>query len=174
MFERGRGGPRHMGGHPGRGPGRRRRPLEQGDLRWLALDLIATEPRHGYEIIKAVEDAFGGNYSPSPGVIYPTLTLLEETGFIAGETQGAKKLYALTEAGQKELDDHPEEVAAVRRRLEAARARFGEAPAPEVMRAMQNLRAALEVRLGKGDVTQETIGAITAALDRAAGEIERS
>ena len=161
-------------GPGGRGPGGRGRPLEQGDLRWLALDLIAAEPRHGYDIIKAIEDAFGGHYSPSPGVIYPTLTLLEETGFVAGETQGAKKLYSLTDAGREEMNAHPDEVEAVRRRLDAARARFGDAPAPEIMRATHNLRAALQVRLGKGEVSKEAIQTITAALDRAAGEIERS
>ena len=178
MFGRGHGGSqhgsRHGGHHRGRGPGGSRRPLEQGDLRWLTLDLIAAEPRHGYEIIKAVEDAFGGQYSPSPGVIYPTLTLLEETGFIVGETQGAKKRYALTQAGRDELDSHPDEIAAVRQRLDAARARFGEAPAPEVTRAMQNLHAALQIRLGKGTLTPDALRAITAALDRAAGEIEAS
>ena len=167
---RGRGGP----GGPGGPGGGRRRPLEQGDLRWLTLDLIAAEPRHGYEIIKAIEEAFGGHYSPSPGVIYPTLTLLEETGLIAGEAQGAKKLYSLTAEGRAELDAHAEEVKAVRARLEEARSRFGEAPAPEVMRAMHNLRAALQVRLAKGEVSPESVQAITAALDRAAGEIERS
>ena len=197
MFDGGRGGPdpgaRFMRGEFGRGPGRGRgpggpggrgpwgrgpgggrRPLEQGDLRWLTLDLIAAEPRHGYEIIKAIEEAFGGHYSPSPGVIYPTLTLLEETGLISGETQGAKKLYSLTEEGRAELDAHAEEVEAVRSRLEAARARFGDAPAPEVMRAMQNLRAALQVRLAKGDVSADSVRAITAAIDLAASEIERS
>ena len=171
---RGPGSPGGPGGPWGRGPRGRRRPLEQGDLRWLTLDLIAAEPRHGYEIIKAIEEAFGGHYSPSPGVIYPTLTLLEETGLISGEAQGAKKLYRLTEDGRAELDVHAEEVEAVRARLEAARARFGGAPAPEVMRAMHNLRAALQVRLGKGEVSAESVRAITAALDRAASEIERS
>ncbi|MEX6506557.1 PadR family transcriptional regulator [Jiella sp. M17.18] len=176
---RGRGGPGGPGGSGGRGPwgrgpGGGRRALEQGDLRWLTLDLIAAEPRHGYEIIKAIEEAFGGHYSPSPGVIYPTLTLLEETGLIAGETQGAKKRYSLTHEGRAELDAHAAEVQAVRDRLEAARARFGDAPAPEVMRAMHNVRAALQVRLAKGDVTPETVRAITTALDRAASEIEGS
>ncbi|MEF2070952.1 PadR family transcriptional regulator [Consotaella aegiceratis] len=158
----------------GRDIGGRGRALAQGDLRWLTLDLIAEQPRHGYEIIKAIEEAFGGHYSPSPGVIYPTLTLLEETGLIAGETQGAKKLYSLTDEGRAELDAHAEEVKAVRERLDQARSRFGRAPAPEVMRAMQNLRAALQVRLSKGNLSPEAVQAVTAALDRAAGEIERS
>ena len=94
----------------GRGSGGR--PLEQGDLRWLTLDLIAAQPRHGYEIIKAIADALNGHYTPSPGVIYPTLTLLEETGLIAGEAQGPKKLYRLTDEGRAEVDAHAADIRA--------------------------------------------------------------
>jgi len=159
-------------GHRGRGPSGR--PLEQGDLRWLTLDLIATQPRHGYEIIKAIADALSGHYTPSPGVIYPTLTLLEETGLIAGEAHGPKKLYRLTDEGRAEVDNHAADIRAAKARLSEANARFGGVPAPELMRAMNNLRAALQVRLAKGGLSIEALNAITAALDRAAGEIERS
>ncbi|MFT4077949.1 PadR family transcriptional regulator [Rhodomicrobium sp.] len=173
-----RGGSRHGGDwrdHPfGGRRGRHGRALEQGDLRWLVLDLIGEQPRHGYEIIKAIEDAFNGAYTPSPGVIYPTLTLLEETGLIVSETQGAKKLYSLTDQGRAELAARAQEVAAVRGRLAEARARFGAEPAPEMIRAMDNLRAAVQVRLSKGALSPEAVRAITAALDRAAGEIEQS
>jgi DNA-binding PadR family transcriptional regulator len=175
------GGRHHGHGREGWGFGGHRghhrqpdRPLEQGDLRWLTLDLIAAQPRHGYEIIKAIADALHGQYSPSPGVIYPTLTLLEETGLIVGETQGAKKLYRLTDEGKTEVDTHAADIRAARARLAEAGARFGGSPAPELMRAMNNLRAALQVRLAKGKLSPEALNAITAALDRAAGEIERS
>lgn len=182
----GHGGHRHMhgrggrgfgwdfGGMRGRGPGQPGRPLEQGDLRWLTLDLIAAQPRHGYEIIKAIADALSGHYTPSPGVIYPTLTLLEETGLIVGETQGPKKLYRLTDEGRAEVEAHAADIRAARGRLEEANARFGGSPAPELLRAMNNLRAALQVRLAKGSLSAEALGIITAALDRAAAEIERS
>ena len=163
-----------FGGPRGRGPGMQNRPLEQGDLRWLTLDLIAAQPRHGYEIIKEISDALSGHYTPSPGVIYPTLTLLEETGLIASEARGPKKLYSLTEEGRAELAAHAAEVQAVRDRLKEANARFGGHPAPELHRAMQNLRAALQVRLAKGPLSAEALLAVTAALDRAASEIERS
>lgn len=166
MFGRGFGGPR--------GPGRPGRPLGQGDLRWLVLDLIAAQPRHGYEIIKAIEEALNGHYTPSPGVIYPTLTLLEETGLISGESHGAKKLYSLTEEGRVEVESHSADIQAVRERLADARARFGAVPPPELFRAMDNLRAALRVRLAKGELSPEVVQAMTAAIDRAAAEIERS
>jgi DNA-binding PadR family transcriptional regulator len=182
--ERGRrGGRRHrrgpegggfgweFGGPRGRGPGR---PLEQGDLRWLTLDLIAAQPRHGYEIIKEIEDALSGHYTPSPGVIYPTLTLLEETGLIVGEAQGSKKLYCLTDEGRAEVEAHAADIRAARSRLQEAKTRFGGSPAPELFRALHNLHAALQVRLAKGELSADALGAVTAALDRAAAEIERS
>jgi len=164
---------RHELGH-GRGRGRSDRPFEQGDLRWLVLDLIATQPRHGYEIIKAIEDMLNGQYTPSPGIIYPTLTFLEETGLVASETQATKKLYSLTEEGRAALVANASTVEAVRSRIEASRSRFGVPPAPELMRAMDNLRSAIQVRLAKGELSPESLATITAALDRAAGEIERS
>jgi len=171
--ERGRGGrDRHDGF--GRGRGRSERPFEQGDLRWLALDLIATQPRHGYEIIKEIEDMFSGQYSPSPGIIYPTLTYLEETGLVASDAQASKKLYSLTEEGKASLTENHEAVEAVRARVEAFRIRVGGPPAPEMMRAMENLRKAISVRLAKGALSPESLATVTAALDRAAGEIERS
>jgi DNA-binding PadR family transcriptional regulator len=158
----------------GRGHGRGERPLEQGDLRWLVLDLIATQPRHGYEIIKAIEDEFGGHYTPSPGAVYPTLTYLDETGLIASESQGNKKLYRITEEGLAARESNAKTIEAMRARMGEARERFGGPPAPEMMRAMENLRAAIRVRLSKGELSPEAVASITTILDRAATEIERS
>lgn len=161
-------------GGPRRGRGRPGKALEQGDLRWLALDLIAEEPRHGYDIIKAIEEALSGHYAPSPGAVYPLLTMLEETGLIEAEAQGAKKLYRLTDAGGAEVVANADQIAAAKARLSEARERFGGAPAPELMRALGNLRAAVQVRMAKGDLTGDALAAVTAAIDRAAGEIERA
>lgn len=170
-----RGGPEFedMEGFGGRGPGRGR-PLEQGDLRWLALDLIAQQPRHGYEVIKAIEDALGGHYAPSPGAVYPMLTMLEDTGLLTAEFQGTKKLYVLTDAGRAEIEANKEAIDAAKARLKEALHRFGGVPAPELFRAMGNLRGALRVRLSKGEISPESLATITAAIDRAASEIERS
>jgi DNA-binding PadR family transcriptional regulator len=158
----------------GRGREGRGRFLEQGDLRWLALDLISEQPRHGYEVIRAIEDALHGNYAPSPGAIYPLLTMLEETGLIDGESQGNKKLYRLTEAGREELDANKAQVEAVKTRFAEVAGRFGGGPAPELFRAMGNLRGALQVRLSKGELSPEALAKITEAIDRAAREIEQS
>src|SRR5277367_721362 len=108
-------GPDHGHGHghdreregrtrDGRGYGRRGRVFDHGDLRLVVLQLIAEKPRHGYEIIKAIEEKVGGAYSPSPGVVYPTLTMLEELGHVTVAEQDGKKLHALTDAGREYLD----------------------------------------------------------------------
>jgi len=158
----------------GRGGGRGERFLEQGDLRWLVLDLIAAQPRHGYEIIKAIEEMLGGAYSPSPGVIYPTLTFLEETGLIDSAAQGNKKLYSITDEGTTALVDNADALNVIKARIGEVKSRFGGAPAPELARAMGNLQSALQIRLHKGELTPEALAAITAAIDKAACEIERS
>ncbi|WP_319495930.1 PadR family transcriptional regulator [uncultured Cohaesibacter sp.] len=99
------------GGHGGDGRGQRRgRFLGQGDIRLLALALIEQEPRHGYDIIKEVETLTNGSYAPSPGVIYPTLTYLEEAGQCNVETEGNKKRYAITPEGAAQLEEQRSEV----------------------------------------------------------------
>ena len=158
----------------GGGGGRSERFLEQGDLRWLVLDLIATQPRHGYEIIKAIEEMLGGHYSPSPGVVYPTLTFLDETGLISSEAQATKKLYSITDEGRAALNENAASIQAIRERISHVKSRMGGEPAPELARAMGNLRSALQIRLSKGQITPEELSTITAAIDRAASEIERS
>jgi DNA-binding PadR family transcriptional regulator len=80
--------------------------LGDGDLRLIVLALLADQPRHGYDIIKALEERSHGAYSPSPGVVYPTLTYLEEAGYAAAAAEGNKKVYAITEAGRAHLDQN--------------------------------------------------------------------
>src|ERR1700743_4027123 len=149
---RGRGpfaGPFGDGERPfwrGRGPGRI---FASTDLRFLNLALIAEKPRHGYELIKAIEEKLGGAYSPSPGIIYPMLTLLEETGLATVTNEGTRKLYSITEEGKQALEENRAAVEAIRQRMAA----FGSAarPAerdPQIMRAIQNFRMALSLRAG--------------------------
>ncbi|HXZ01910.1 MAG TPA: PadR family transcriptional regulator [Stellaceae bacterium] len=169
-------GSRRAGGRHGHGlrGGRRDRFFDQGDLRYVLLHLIAERPRHGYELIKAIEDKFGGMYSPSPGVIYPTLTLLEELGHIRpAEGEGARKAYAVTEEGTAFLAANRAAVDQVLERMAAAAAAFGGGPAPEILRAMHNLRLALRIRLGRGPLDAAQVRAVTDILDRAAAEVER-
>jgi len=173
-FGGGRFGSRHH--HHGGG---RRGPLgrvfDHGDLRHVLLQLIAEKPSHGYELIKAIEEKFGGTYSPSPGVVYPTLTHLEELGYLRSESGGGtKKLYSITEEGAQFLAANKALVGAIFTRMAEASRSSGGGPAPEIRRAMHNLEMALSIRLGRGPLDPAQVRTITEALDRVAGEVERS
>ena len=110
------GGGRHGGGGDMVRAGRM---LAHGDLRLIALALIAEQPRHGYEIIKVLEDKTAGWYSPSPGIVYPTLTYLEEASYVTAQTEGTKKLYTITDEGRAYLEENRDFVDAVLERLSA-------------------------------------------------------
>jgi DNA-binding PadR family transcriptional regulator len=174
-FGRGRFGGDHGGHrHGGRG-GRIGRFFDHGDLRYVLLGLIAERPRHGYELIKAIEEKFGGTYSPSPGVVYPTLTLLEELGYIRPENiEGTRKQFVVTPEGSKFLAANQSVVEQIFARMAEVTRTYGDGPAPEIRRAMQNLEAALTIRLGRGPLTVEQVRTVAAILDRAAGEVEQS
>ena len=117
--------------------GRGGRMFEQGDLKFVILQLLADKPRHGYEIIKELEERSGGRYTPSPGTVYPTLTLLEEMGYATATTEeGGKKVYVITDAGREYLTENKSTVDDVLDRLaEVGASIFGEQmrPAHEAM-----------------------------------------
>lgn len=159
----------------GRGSGRgRERMFEAGALRLVILHLLQAHPRHGYEMIKAIQELTGGSYSPSPGVIYPSLTLLEDLGQVAVSEQAGKKQYTLTEAGQQALTEQQEALSRILQKLQGVGARADARRLPELQRPMQNLKMALHLRLEKGDISPEILHKIVDALDQAAITIERS
>jgi DNA-binding PadR family transcriptional regulator len=164
----------HRGMGRAGGRGRIGRLLEHGDLRFVILALLKEKPGHGYELIRALEERSGGAYRPSPGVIYPTLSLLEDEGFVrqVGEA-GGRKAYEITQAGLDALEANRGGVEAVFMRLDEAAA-HSSAGRPKLQRAMQNLGVALNLRLQRGDVTEDQIDAIAAILDEAANRIERT
>jgi DNA-binding PadR family transcriptional regulator len=160
------------------------RMLAQGDLRLIALALIAEQPRHGYEIIKVLEDKTAGWYSPSPGIVYPTLTYLEEAGYVTAEVEGAKKRYAITDEGRAHLDENRDFVDAVLERLALIgervarmRRRFGgddderHGMPPLVRAAIENLR---EVALKRLDDDAEAEAKVVEVLARAAAELKKT
>ena len=158
---------RHRGGRIGRF-------LEHGDLRFVVLALIAEQPRHGYELIKELEDRTGGAYRPSPGVIYPTLALLEDEGFIRpiiGEA--GRKLYEATDAGREALSANQAGVDAVFGRMAEA-AEGADSTRPRIARAMSNLSMALGQRLSRRPITPEEIDRVVAMIDDMAVAIEKS
>jgi len=167
-FGRGERGP------GGWGRGGRSRFFDSGDLRLVILQLLESKPSHGYELIKEIEDRLAGAYSPSPGVVYPTLTMLEDLGLASvQEASGGRKLYALTDAGRAELAANRANVDAIFGRIEqAASARGGSLP--QIMRAVHNLRSAIRLRLTRGGLTDEQVRHIVNTLDAAAVAIERS
>lgn len=166
-------------GHHWHGGGRGRSGLGRffahGDLKLVILNLIAEKPRHGYEIIKAIEEQVGGAYSPSPGVIYPTLTLLEELGHVTVRTsgEGAKKLHEITDEGKAFLEANRASLDPLLARMEESSRTLGGGPAPQIVRAMENLKLALRLRMSRGPLTAEQADAVAAALDAAASTVEK-
>jgi DNA-binding PadR family transcriptional regulator len=159
------------------------RMLEQGDLRLLALALIAQQPRHGYEIIKVLEDKTEGWYAPSPGIVYPTLTYLEEAGYVTAQTDGAKRLYTITGEGRAYLESNRAFVDAVLERLDAVgermRARRDEDDDSRRRPKMPRLvRAALEnlyeVAAGRLKDDADAEARVVDVLARAAAELKKS
>ena len=160
------------GGSDG-GDGGRRRVFDQGELRLVLLKLIADTPRHGYDLIRDIEERTGGAYAPSPGVIYPTLTLLDDMNLIEATADGTKKSYAITDAGRAELEAKANEVAAIFDRLAQMGAMRAKTDGAPIRRAMGNLRAVLQNRLSQDNVTADTLHEVAALIDEAARTIER-
>ncbi len=158
------GGRHGMGGFGGRGDMggedtmRARRMLAQGDLRLIALALIAEAPRHGYEIIKLLEEKTADWYSPSPGIVYPTLTYLEEAGYVTASTEGSKKLYTITDEGRACLQANRELVDVVLDRLAA----FGE----RVNRWRRNARGEREDRRSLPSLVEATLDHLREAVGK--------
>jgi len=156
-------------GFGGRGGGGRL--LGHGDLRLLLLALIGEKPSHGYDLIRAVEERFAGAYAPSPGAVYPTLTMLEEQDYISAEaTEGSKRLYAITEAGKAFLQENAAQVEGILARINLAAAAFSRHMAPdEVHEAWKTLRQAINMK--RTPWTKEETERVVAILDKAARDI---
>lgn len=171
-FGRGRGGGWDMDG--GREGGRRQRVFGGDELRLVLLKLIAETPRHGYDLIRAIEERTGGAYAPSPGVVYPTLTLLAEMNLIAEQaTEGARKLFAATPEGMQHLAEREAEVQAILARLDAMGQTRDRVDGVPLRRAMLNLRAVLMHRMEGGALDREKIHEAVSLIDEAARKIER-
>jgi DNA-binding PadR family transcriptional regulator len=158
----------------GRGRRRSRRMFESGELRLVLLKLIADEPRHGYDLIRAIEELTGGEYAPSPGVIYPTLTLLQDMGLIEeAPGEGPRKAFQATDEGRAHLAEREEEVEALFERLRDLAPRESSGAGPAIGRAVKNLMTALRHRVGRDGIDDELLHEIAAILDEAAQRIER-
>ena len=159
----------------GRGRGRRaRRMFESGELRLVLLKLIADEPRHGYDLIRAIEDLTGGEYAPSPGIVYPTLTLLQDMELIEeAPGEGPRKPFQVTEEGRAYLEERSEEVEALLERLTELRPRGDHMAGSAIGRAVKNLMTALSHRVSRDGLDEDLLHEIAAILDEAAQRIDR-
>lgn len=136
--------------------------------------MIAEEPRHGYELIKSIEERMGGSYSPSPGVMYPTLSWLEDSGYVAVEAaEGNRKRYRITAEGEAFLTANRITLDDLAARVGADEARGPRGVPAPVLRAMENLKVALRLRMRSGPITEEVAQRIAGALDAAARAVEQ-
>jgi len=158
-----------------RGGGRgRRRVLDSGELRLVLLKLIADESRHGYDLIRAVEEMTHGEYAPSPGIVYPSLTMLQDMGLIDEvKTEGARKAFEITAEGKDHLAEKEEEVEALFERLKELGSDQRKAGGAPIKRAIGNLLSALWHRATREDADEGVMHKIAAILDEAAQKIER-
>jgi DNA-binding PadR family transcriptional regulator len=160
--------------YAGREGGRSRKRFDSSELQLVMLKLISEQPRHGYDLIREIEDRTGGAYAPSPGVIYPTLTLLDEMGLIEEQqSDGAKKLFAITKAGTDHLSERAEDVERLFARLDEMGETRAKNERGSVRRAMGNLRQVLVNRVTAGDLDDETLHQIVAMIDELSQKIER-
>jgi DNA-binding PadR family transcriptional regulator len=160
-----------FGGRHGRGPGAGR-VFGHGDLKLVLLALIAEQPRHGYELIRTIEEMFDGTYAPSPGAVYPTLTLLEEMGHarVDEDSASGRKRYAITADGREFLDSNREAVDAVMGRMEKTARAMSRLRAPMlVRRAMHDLKHAMMERREHWSAGEAE--RIRAILEKAAAQI---
>lgn len=158
-----------------RGGGRRRRRMfGSGELRLVLLKLVADEPRHGYELIKAIEEMTEGAYAPSPGTIYPTLSLLEDEGAIAQAAgDETRKAYEATDAGHAELEERADEIEAIFERLSGHGQHRRAYATPEMFRAAGNLASVLKNKARSGQLDEKTVQEIVDLVDELAKKIER-
>lgn len=159
-------------GRHGRGGGRRQRFFGHGELRLVILDILTRDASHGYELIKAIENLTGGNYTPSAGVIYPTLDFLQDQQFITiSDEEGGRKKIAITERGAQWLDENREHLAHIQARTKARCVGMELRKNPQMKRALDNFKAVLDLRINHSDINDAQIKRIIGVIDRAALEI---
>ena len=157
--------------HRGRGMGRI---FEQGDLKYVILRLLEEKPRHGYEIIKELEDRFGGAYSPSPGTVYPTLTMLEDLGYAkVTPDEGGRKVYEITPEGSAYLAEHSTTVDSIFERIARFVEGFLDEPMMGVNHAMRRVGRAAYSHASRNVNDKAKLERIKEVLERAAAELEQ-
>jgi len=154
--------------------GRRGRVFEQGDLKYVILRLLEEKPRHGYEIIKELEDRFGGAYSPSPGTVYPTLTMLEDLGYArVSQDEKGRKTYEITPEGSAYLAEHSTTVDGIFERIAQFVEGFLDAPMMDVNNAFRRVGRAAYGHATRHVNDKAKLQKVREVLERAAAELEQ-
>jgi len=162
-----------MRGEFGFGGGGRERLFNAGDVKLVLLRLLSEQPSYGYQLMKSMEERLGGGYTPSAGAIYPTLTMLEEEGLItAGQSEGTKKIFSVTEDGLAYLAEHRDAVDELFERLDRAGDGFRRGRSPEIHSAFHNLGHAVMARMVRGNATPEQIRKIVEVINAAAKAVD--
>lgn len=160
--------------HAHEGGGRRQRFFGHGELRLVILDILTRNASHGYELIKEIENMTQGNYTPSPGVIYPTLDFLQDQTFITiTEEESGRKKIAITLAGQHWLDENLKHLENIQLRIKARCVGFQLRKNPQMKRALDNFKAVLDLRVNQGELSDAQLKQIIGVIDRAALEISQ-
>ncbi len=162
---------RGFGGLGGFGGGRERL-FEAGDFKLVVLKLLAEQPSYGYQLIKTMEQRLAGGYTPSAGVVYPTLTMLEEEGLTISSSENSKKVYSVTPEGMQFLQANEKRMKELFDRLEDAGKSFQRGRSPEMMGAFHKLHGAVIARVSRESVTPEQIRKITEIINAAAMAID--
>jgi DNA-binding PadR family transcriptional regulator len=162
---------KQWGGH---GPRRRAPIFESGELKFIILRLLKEKPRHGYDVIKALEERMWGCYTPSAGAVYPTLQLLEDQGYVrSAETEG-KKVYHITPEGERFLEEHRDTLDDIFERLRDTVRDFAGGAMGDLNRSFSRLAATTYKRAWRGGPGNPALRRVVEILDRAAAEIERA
>jgi len=164
----------HPHHHHGHGGGRRQRFFGHGELRLVILDILSRSASHGYELIKEIENLTQGNYTPSPGVIYPTLDYLQDQTFITiTEEENGRKTITITAEGQRWLDENREQLEQIQVRIKARSVGFQLRKNPQMKRALDNFKAVLDLKVNQGELSDAQLKQIIGVIDRAALEISQ-
>jgi len=154
---------------------RREKMLDASDIRLLMLHFLAQNDAHGYELIKSIEELSKGEYSPSPGIIYPNLTLLEELDAISVvDAQASRKAYTLNAAGRAQLAEQQAQIEQLIERLSSLAVLVNNRSIPDVDQAIHRMRTTLNSRLAQQDISPETLAKVVEALNAAADKIAAS
>ena len=146
--------------------------FDAGDIKLVLLKLLSEQPSHGYQLIKTMEKRLAGGYTPSAGVIYPILTMLEEEGLASSSLENTKKVYSLTPEGLEYLQTNQKRVEQLFERLDEAGRGFQRGRSPEIMKAFIGLWGAVASRVSRESVTPEQINKIKEALNAATKSID--